>query len=299
VRTAARLRRKPRVVSLHGGVFDVPAAELGGMMKPIENRVEGGKPFGALFGSRRVLEDADVVLCVGQSERDKARPELKHNRVRYLPNGVDSARFASGDGPGFRARNGIPPNAFLVLSLSRIDAQKNQRLLVEAFARFHRTHPETQPAYATQLRDLMAERGLSGCARLLPGLPNDGTALVDAFHAADVFVLPSMHEPFGIVVLEAWSAGRPVIVSRVGGMKALVKDGETGLFVDPDSPSTPSDLAALLTRLRQDPALRESLGMAGRAEARDRYDWSQIARQLEELYLLAEENNARRLGKSR
>ncbi|MEN9676038.1 MAG: hypothetical protein RIS76_1934 [Verrucomicrobiota bacterium] len=158
MRTAARLRRKPRVVSLHGGVFYVPAAELGGMMKPIENRVEWGKPFGALFGSRRVLEDADVVLCVGQSERDKARPELKHDRVRYLPNGVDSARFASGDGPGFRARNGIPPNAFLVLSLSRIDAQKNQRLLVEAFARFHRTHPEahllligpeTQPAYAT------------------------------------------------------------------------------------------------------------------------------------------------------
>ncbi len=308
VRTAARLRRKPLVVSLHGGVFDVPAAELGGMMKPIENRVEWGKPFGALFGSRRVLQDADVVLCVGQSELDKARRELTHDRVRYLPNGVDSARFASGDGPGFRARNGIPPNAFLVLSLSRIDAQKNQRLLVEAFARFHRTHPEahllligpeTQPAYATQLRDLMAERGLTGCARLLPGLPNDGTALVDAFHAADVFVLPSMHEPFGIVVLEAWSAGRPVIVSRVGGLKALVKDGETGLFVDPDAPSAPSDLAALLTRLRQDPALRESLGVAGRVEARDRYDWSQIARQLEELYLLAEENNARRLGKSR
>ncbi len=88
-------------------------------------------------------------------------------------------------------------------------------------------------------------------------------------------------------------------MSRVGGLKALVKDGETGLFVDPNAPSAPNDLAALLTRLHQDPALRRGLGAAGRAEARDRYDWSQISRQLEELYLLAEENNARRLGKSR
>ena len=54
-----------------------------------------------------------------------------------------------------------------------------------------------------------------------------------------------------------------------------------------------------LRALHQDPALRRGLGAAGRAEARDRYDWSQISRQLEELYLLAEENNARRLGKSR
>ena len=57
VRTVARLRRKPLVVSLHGGVFDVPAAELDSMLRPIANKTEWGKPFGALFGSRRVLDD--------------------------------------------------------------------------------------------------------------------------------------------------------------------------------------------------------------------------------------------------
>ncbi|MBL9173776.1 MAG: glycosyltransferase family 4 protein [Verrucomicrobiales bacterium] len=305
VRTAARLRRKPFVVSLHGGVFDVPAAELGGMMKPIEGRWEWGKPFGALFGSRRVLEDADAVICVGQSELDKARGELGHDRVVYLPNGVDTARFATGNGRRFRERHGIPPESFLILSLSRIDPQKNQRLLLEAFARFRSMEPaarllligpETHPAYAAALRDRIAELGLGGSAQLLPGLRNEDPALVEAFHAADVFVLPSMHEPFGIVVLEAWSAGTPVIASRVGGLKALVRDGETGLFVDGTGDQAPEALAMLLQRVRSDEGLRRHLAESGRAEARAHYDWSRIARRLEEIYQGAEAHAARTRG---
>ena len=64
VRTAARLRKKPFVVSLHGGVFDVPVAEQEQMLKPIENKPEWGKVFGALFGSRRILDDAGVADAV-------------------------------------------------------------------------------------------------------------------------------------------------------------------------------------------------------------------------------------------
>jgi len=96
VRTAALWRKKPLVVSLHGGVFDVPAAELGSLLKPIENKTEWGKPFGALFGSRKVLAEADYVICVGRSEMEKARRELSHDRIAYLPNGVDCAKFATG-----------------------------------------------------------------------------------------------------------------------------------------------------------------------------------------------------------
>lgn len=308
VRTAARWRRKPLVVSLHGGVFDVPVAELGTMLKPIENKLEWGKPFGALFGSRRVLEDADQVICVGQSEMDKARRELTHDRVAYLPNGVDCAKFATGNGAGFRAQHGIHPDAFLVLNLSRIDAQKNQRLLLEAFARFRAAQPaarlvligpETQPAYAANLREFIATAGLGDAVQLLPGLRNDDPGLRDAFHAADVFVLPSMHEPFGIVVLEAWSSGRPVIVSRVGGLQALVRDDETGLFFDPNAATAAADLAALLQRLVAEPATRERLAQAGRAEAHARYDWTEIGRQLEALYVRAEEHAARRYRRPR
>ena len=132
VRTAARWRKKPYVVSLHGGIFDVPAAELSDLTKPIQGKFEWGKPFGALLGARKVLVDADHVICVGESEAQKAKAALPHDRVSYLPNGVDCARFTTGDGARFRQQHDIPAGAFLVLNISRIDAQKNQLSLIEA-----------------------------------------------------------------------------------------------------------------------------------------------------------------------
>jgi glycosyltransferase involved in cell wall biosynthesis len=306
VRTLARLRRKPLVVSLHGGVFDVPASELETMLRPIVNKTEWGKPFGALFGSRRVLEEADQVVCVGQGELEKARGQLHHDRVVYLPNGVDTAKFAQGDGVAFRRQHGIGPDAFLLLNISRIDAQKNQLLLVEAFARVRASEPqavlcfvgpETQPEYADRLRARITELHLEQGVKILPGMRNDDPSLVNAFHACDAFVLPSIHEPFGIVALEAWSAGRPVIASAVGGLKTLIAHDRTGLLFDPNASDAPGQLAAAILRVHGSPDLAPALAAAGRAEARARYDWSVIAGQLEVIYEAAEANAARRYGR--
>ena len=305
VRTAARRRGLPYVVSLHGGIYDVPAAELSDLTRPIEGKFEWGKPFGALLGARRVLEDADHVICVGESEAVKARASLPHDRVSYLPNGVDSQRFLHGDGPRFRQRHGIAPDDFLVMNIGRIDAQKNQLGLLHGFAAFRASTPgarllligpETQPAYAETLRRFIATEGLGEAVTLLPGLANDSSVLVDAYHAADVFALTSRHEPFGIVVLEAWCAGRPVLVSRVGGLQTLVREGETGLFFDPAAADAPAQLAGHLRRLHADPALRRALGEAGRAEALAHYDWSRIAARLETLYQAAEAYSSSRKG---
>jgi glycosyltransferase involved in cell wall biosynthesis len=303
VRTAARFRRKPYVVSLHGGIFDVPAAELSDLTKPIEGKFEWGRAFGALLGARRVLDDADHVICVGASEAEKARASLPHDRISYLPNGVDSTRFSSGNGPAFRLAHNIPPDAFLLVAIGRIDSQKNQLTLLEAFARFLPSAPnarlliigpETQPAYAQQLRVFISANNLAHAVTILPGLGNDSHSLVDAYHAADVFTLASRHEPFGIVVLEAWCAAKPVVASRIGGLQSLIRDGETGLFFNPSDPDASSQLAAQLSLLHQNPALRASLGNAGRAEALAHYDWSRICLRLESIYQLAEAHAAAR-----
>lgn len=303
VRTAARWRKKPYVVSLHGGIFDVPAAELSDLTKPIQGKIEWGKPFGALLGARKVLDDADHVICVGDSEAQKAKASLPHDRVSYLPNGVDCRRFTTGEGRRFREHFGIAADAFLIVNISRIDSQKNQLGLLEAFARFHAATPgarlvmigpETQPAYGDKLRAFIAANHLGESATILPGLSNESGLLIDAYHAADAFVLSSRHEPFGIVVLEAWCAGRAVVVSRVGGLQSLVRDGETGFFFDPDAPDAAAQLAAQLATLHADPALRERVGEAGRAEAFAHYDWTRIGARLEEIYQMAEESAARR-----
>ena len=303
VATAARLGKKPFVVSLHGGIFDVPKAELGAMIKPIEGKFEWGRVFGMLFNSRRLLDTADMIICVGQSEMEAAKKKLNHDRIAYLPNGVDTDKFTSGNGARFRSENGISQEAFLVLNISRIDSQKNQQVLVEAFARLHRMHPrarlvmmgpETQPDYAERLRGMITQHGLEDAVRMLPGLRNDDPALVDAYHACDAFVLPSMHEPFGIVALEAWSAGKPVIASRIGGLKNLITDGRNGLFFDVERPDAGEQLAQQLRRLFDEPDLGRTLAANGKEEALMQYDWQRIHARQEALYQEAEMNHQRR-----
>ena len=306
VRTAARRRKLPYVVSLHGGVYDVPQSELAGMMKPIENKPEWGRILGALLGSRRVLEDADHVICVGKTESEKAKNELSHDRVSYLPNGVDTEKFKNGDGCHFREKRGIPQDAHLTLCLSRIDPQKNQLCLVEAFAKVHHQDkntalviigPPTHPGYAQAIDTKIEELGLGAAVHVIPGLSNTDSELINAFHASDVFVLPSLHEPFGIVVLEAWSCLKPVIASRVGGLKSVVTSEVTGLFFDPESPEAAQQLAQLIQRLKQNPSEAQALAEAGNQVARSQYAWSSIASQLERIYDAAEEQARSRWGR--
>jgi glycosyltransferase involved in cell wall biosynthesis len=190
----------------------------------------------------------------------------------------------------------------MVLNISRIDTQKNQMSLVEAFADLAKIDrsaqlvligPETQPDYAEKLRQQIRELNLNAQIKMLPGLKHDDPSLLDAYQAADVFVLPSMHEPFGIVVLEAWSAGKPVISSHVGGLKRLIEHGRTGLFFHETA-----ELSAQLRRLHGDKAECAYLAACGRNEALHHYDWRRINQQLEDLYKLAESHHQKAKNKA-
>jgi glycosyltransferase involved in cell wall biosynthesis len=293
--TAARLRRRPFVVTLHGGVFDVPAAELSQMMEAQSGKFEWGKIFGALFRSRKILEEADAVICVGRSEHDHAKKSLSHDRVYHLGNGVDADRFATGDGAAFRGAHGIPSDALVLACYSRLDPQKDQPTLLTAFellaAEFPKLHlvlagPATVLSYVAQIDDRIAASPFRSRIRRLDALPFTGTGLSDAYHGCDIFVLPSRHEPFGIVVLEAWSAGKPVVVSRVGGLQHLVSEGVDGLFFPTGEASA---CAAQVRGLLADAALRGSMAAEGRKKAREVYSWSRIAEETERIYQRAEE----------
>jgi glycosyltransferase involved in cell wall biosynthesis len=298
--TAARWQKKPFVVSLHGGVFDVPKLELNQMLQPIKGKLEWGKFYGALVRSRKILNEADYVICVGKSEMDAAKKSIPHDRVDYLPNGVDTHKFEKGDGRRFRSKHNIDQNAFMVLAVSRIDIQKNQKTLVEAIARLRPRHPDahlvligppTQPDYASSIEEVIRKEALNACVTWIPGLPNDHPDLVDAFHASDVFVLPSLHEPFGIVILEAWSAGKPVVASHVGGLKTLITDRIDGLFFDPNSNDAPDALADRVEELIINRDLGMKLGERGLANVKAHYQWDRINEKLESIYALAEKHH--------
>lgn len=290
VRHTANRRGIPYVVSLHGGLHDVPPDQMQRLVEPTVGAVEWGKLLGWWVGSRRVLEDAGAILCVGQKEQELTQERFPHKRVVYLPNGVCPDRFAKGDRDGFRRTYGIPDDAFLVVMVGRLDPQKNQAMAIDAVGRLLDQHPNLYLLMIGHVTDhhYRAERQaqIDRCARpgrmtLIPGLDPSTDALVDAYQAADLFILPSTHEPFGIVILEAWAAGLPVIASRVGGIRHLVQDGTDGLLVESGDVEA---LAQGISRIANDSELRGRLASAGNKKAVQLYSWDRITDQLVGIY---------------
>ena len=290
VRTVARIRRIPYVISLHGGVFDVPMKEQESLLEPIQGKFEWGKPFGMMLGSRRVLQDASAIVCVGQAEYEAARRLLPGQRVEHLKNGVDCARFRHGDGVRFRYRYALRKNAKIILCISRIDPQKGQLTLVDAMPEIIKSDPNahlvligpvTRPVYMKRIQERIRALGLQNRVLVLPGIRPGDSTLIDAYHAADVFCLPSMHEPFGIVIIEAWAAGCPVVATRVGGIPGFVRDGQDALLVKPDCAR---ELGGALVHLLKRPGLRARFGDSGRRRAMAEFDWSVVTTKLISLY---------------
>jgi len=289
-RYVAQRRDIPYVISLHGGVSDVPAEETQRLTAPTDGTIEWGKVLGWWVGSRRVLDDAAAILCVGQQEQRDTQRRFPDHNVVYLPNGVDPKRFARGDGGGFRHRYRIPSHAHVLLIVGRIDPQKNQELVIRLLPELLRIQPNvhivclghvTHSAYRQALDAAIDACDGASRVTIIEGLDAGSQDLVDAYHAADLFVLPSVHEPFGIVILEAWAAGLPVLASRVGGVPAVVRDGYNGALFDPHE--TSSFLHAF-DMLNRHPDTRRALALTGQQEARSRYDWDQLTSRLVTIY---------------
>lgn len=288
-RTAARIRRVPYIIHVHGGRHTVPQDQYDQMTAPVAGKFEWGKLFGLLFGSRRVFDDAAAVICVGQSEADEMRRRSPGRNIHYLPNGVHVQRFAEANPEIFRTHFGLEGCKF-ALCVSRIDFQKNQLLLARAFAEFRNTHPDWKlvfigsvsvEEYHRKLLEEIARCNLQDSVLIIPGLKPDDPLLPSACKAAELFVLPSANEPFGIVILEAWAAGTPVIATRVGGIPGFTTDGVNILL------SEDNDAAMLTEKMEQlagSEALRTKLSMNGRAEVAAAYDWSVIAERVVGIY---------------
>ena len=287
-RTVAKIRRVPYVIHVHGGRHTVPQDQYDAMVAPVKGKLEWGKAFGFLFGSRKVFDDADAVICVGQSEADEMRERGQKN-VHYLPNGVYVDHFSSADPEPFRKAYGLEDTPF-ILCLSRIDFQKNQRLLVQSFAEFKKTHPEwklvfigpvTVEDYHRQILDDIERLGLTDSVLIIPGLRPGDPLLPSAYRAAEMFVLPTSNEPFGIVILEAWASKTPVIATRIGGIPGFTTDDENILLFEDNDATGLTEKMALLA---DDKELRTRLSESGFKEVSAQYDWSAIAKRVIDIY---------------
>ncbi|QDV33622.1 glycosyltransferase family 4 protein [Tautonia plasticadhaerens] len=190
------------------------------------------------------------------------------------PRGVDASLFRP-DRPGreaVRRSLGFEADDVVIAYVGRVAVEKNVDYLAEALAEVARRFPRARPLI---IGDGPARPGLE---ERLGGLATfvgfrSGDELADSYAAADVFAFASRTETFGNVVLEAMASGLPAVVLAEGGPAEIVRHGETGLAIDPDSP--PSTFAGAILALAEDGPLRRRLAAQARDHARSQ-SWEQI-----------------------
>ena len=275
----ARQRGLPFVVTIHGGYLDLPAAARESLDH--SGGLDWGKPFGLFLKSREVLTAADAVLTVNPVEAERLREKHPGLRVVETRHGVDANRFA-GD-----ARSTIPdlgPGPVAVI-LGRIDPIKNQGAIVAEWTRVRDRHPEAQlvlmgaetdPEYASGLKN-----SPPAGVRFVGGLDPDDPRIAGYLQRADVVIVPSKSETFGLVILEAWCAGAAVLSSRTSGAVSLIREGENGLLFDLDDPS---EFHRGLDAIFNSGETRDRMGSAGRAKAIAEFSLQAAAQPVRDLY---------------
>ena len=230
---------------------------------------------------RALLERADFITACSQNTLDDAENWFIKGggaafgeRARAVYNGIQLRDFE-------RSEIFAHPKPY-ILGIGRHVVQKGFDILIEAFARANLRDFDLVIAgdgiETANLKSLARAQGMED--RVLFVGRADRRQAVALFKSCQFFVLPSRHEPQGIVNLEAMAAGKAVAAADVGGVAEIVLDEETGLLFRGDDVE---DLTQVLKKLANDSALRERLGKAGRARAQN-FDWPQIAAQYQAIY---------------
>lgn len=297
--TVARRRKIPFVVTVHGGLYDLPEGLKKTLNTPAGRGVEWGKPFGLLLRARYVIDEADAIFTCNPREADLIRQRHPERRVIVQPHGVRAHLYETDHRAA--ARQAFPSIAGrdLLLSLGRIDGVKNQGWLIEQMPRVLRDHPRallalagacTDESYGRGLERRIAELGLGPHVLLCGKLPPADPRLIGLMQEARVALLPSVSETFGLVILEAWAAGTPALSSRTSGASTLIDHGKTGWLFDLDQPAAFHD--GLASALRDDSA-RRAVITAARERVLAEYDARVIAARVKSIYAeLQEEHHA-------
>ena len=210
---------------------------------------------------------------------------LDASRVEVIYNSVDPAGLRSkpGVGIGLSMDLALPENAFVYLNVGRLDPQKNQRLLLRAFAGVIRAQPTAYLVIVgvgpleAELRRLASDLGI-GNRVLFAGRRSD---IADLLSLADVFVFPSLFEGLGVALIEAMFAGLPCIVSDIEVFREFVVDDKNALEV---SQYSADEMTAAMLRLRSDEQLRTRLGFEARATAERLFTVDVTTKKWESLY---------------
>jgi len=251
---------------------------------------------------RRTDKEAEIVgfvdhIVAATPSEEKQLVEYygaDRRKITIIPPGVDTQLFHPHSPEDARSRLGVKPCDRMLLFVGRIEPLKGVDTLLRAMALLAHECPSwagnicvaiiggdpntTENEELERLKAIRAELGITDLVTFLGARDQD--KLHHYYSAAEMVIMPSHYESFGMVALEAMACGTPVIASDVGGLGYLVRDGETGLHVPNGNPAA---LASAIARLVEDHELRQRMGRRAHLYAQQ-YSWECIADRMQALY---------------
>ncbi|WP_104172086.1 D-inositol-3-phosphate glycosyltransferase [Arthrobacter sp. Y81] len=234
-------------------------------------------------GEHRIVDGAARLIANTPAEAAElvSHYNADFDQIDVAPPGVDLTVFS----PAFRTRSraqlGVPAGKFHLLFAGRIQRLKGPQILIQAAALLRSRRPDIDlqltilgalsGAKDFDLKSLIHAAGMDDVVTHHP--PVNAPELAAWFRSADVVVMPSYSESFGLVALEAQACGTPVVATRVGGLSRAIFDGRTGLLVDGHKAA---DWADVFEALYDDPATREDMGRAAALHAQS-FGWQRTA----------------------
>ena len=252
-----------------------------------------------IIGEQEVIQKADRIVVATPAEYAQLMwlYQADVNKIIVIPPGVDVGRFYPIPPDEAKEYIGVPPCGRMILFVGRIEPLKGLDVLIEALGMMHQKdvlkenpfclviiggEPDESAEQAniemSRIKSLSKQYGLKDLVTFLGKRSQD--SLPYYYSAAEVVVVPSQYESFGMVALEAMACGKPVVASQIGGLAYWVQDGVTGFTVPVDDPA---ELANRLTPLLQDSDMRDRMGKQAVQVAQD-YAWDKIALKLMGVY---------------
>ncbi|MEH2301321.1 MAG: glycosyltransferase family 1 protein [Nostoc sp.] len=243
---------------------------------------------------KQVLETAERIVATSPQEKQHMRSLVStKGNIDIIPCGTDIQRFGSIAREAARDKLGIEKETKVVLYVGRFDSRKGIETLVRAVNKSGlrdsnnlqviigggSTPGNSDGIERDRIEQIVNELGMSDFTTFTGRLGQD--ILPTYYAAADVCVVPSHYEPFGLVAIEAMASGTPVVASNVGGLQFTVVDEETGLLALPQDVDA---FASAIDRILLNPEWRDELGKAGRKRVETQFSWDGVANQLSELY---------------
>lgn len=269
---------KRYIVTLHG--FPSSPQKAGGIIKFLYS-------IYLLTAGRLTLHKASKVTVISSAVKKEAIAYgIDKNKIVIIPNGLNLAKYGSvKNSIEFRHKFEIDLNDRLILAVGILHERKGFQYLIRAMALIKERYENIKlvvigrdSGYGEKLKEL--SRRLKVEDKVVFAGFLDFEMKLMAMSEAEVFVIPSLVEPFGLVALEAMACGRPIVAARVGGLKDVLEHGKTDLMVDPGSSEA---LADAIVRLINHKELRLRLSRNTREEV-GKYDWKIIGQMYLKIY---------------